>query len=79
MTTHTVWILPYTPSRLYLGTSLPFTVFFFQDNGTWVYLSPGSPAFYNSFLVKVVTNWSMTWVPICTGTHPHIYDLQQPK
>ena len=39
-----------------------------------------SPAFCNSFLVIVATNWSMTWLPICTGTlSPYVYDLKQPR
>ena len=71
----------FQPSETVLGNMKAFQYLFcetwlFGDNDTGECFLV-SPAFYNSFLVIVATNWSMTWVPIVPGFYLHIYHLKQ--
>ena len=61
-------ILHFSPSRSYSGTFRPFTVFLLEITVLRCTCSQVSPACYNCFSVTGKTKWSMTWVPICTGT-----------
>ena len=68
MTSLIVQILPFTPLGSYSGVFRPFTVFFSEITVlrcTWFKICP---VCCKSFSVIVTIKWSMTWVPICTGT-----------
>ena len=67
-TSLTVQILPFTPLGSYSGMLRLFTVFLLEITMLMCTCFQVSPACCYSFLVIVTTKWSMTWVPICTGT-----------
>ena len=58
------------------GMFRPSKVFIFEITVLRCTCFQVSLACCNSSSVIVTTKWSKTWVPICTGTSPHICDLE---